>query len=678
MGVLEEILLLATSACVSGTSGDDKDTEVDETDTVDTEVVDTDPTDDAPTETWVEVPELEPDENGVYQLAFGPTEIVLDDRRFCLRTYNGMVPAPTIRVPAGTDRKIRIDLENQFEQYDYRLIAGKEGATEAHCNDFNLTNLHFHGGHIQPEVSTLDPDDLCTGEGCATEDGGYHGDAVLIHVEALERAQYRWDLDEDDTHHSGTQWYHPHIHGSTAVQVTNGSAGAFIVEGAIDAIPEMAAARERLMFFSQIPIDSEHVDPLEDDEVCNGSTVSVNNFLGITEYMHTLINGVKVPRLVTPPGQIERWRFVHGGNPDELGLSLHASTDDCTTWAPLPAMDMVQYAHDGITMPQFFTTDTSWMSPGYRVDVLLAMPDEDTTLCLVERRVRDVDGTAVAIVQVDTRAGAPTSTTMPAEADVVAEAIPITFTAKMDGVSQEISCENTAARPYDQRVVLLVPETDSLDDEALSEDLFSEACDPAEHPHSNTGSGDPSPIPGDQAICQCPSPNINCRKFDARRSFGYRADRVMTVDTSEKWELTAYDGHPFHIHINPFLVCPTDSNKEPPFAHWRDTYWVQFEDTPRQILTNFKTFHGKFVLHCHKLNHEDEGMMELVEICAEGDEDCLCLDHDAAGECISMNGCMDDDLQCQFAALATESYPLPPPPTPEICGDGDPPTPPVP
>lgn len=629
-------------------------------------------------ETWREATELAPGSDGVYRLELAPSEVEIDGRRFCLRTFNGVLPGPTIRVPAGQDRKVRVDLMNAFATDDWRYIAGKEGSTDAHCNNFNLTNLHLHGSHIRPDYSERTPEDLCTGDGCGP-DGRYHGDNVLIHVEPGEIAKYRWDLDEDGVHHEGTQWYHPHIHGTTAIQVTNGSAGAFIIEGPLDQIPEIAAAKERVMVMNQVPIDSELAKPLKDGETCSASTLSVNNFLSITEYMPTLINGVRVPRLVTPPGQVERWRFIHAGNPDELGLKLHKALDaNCEKWDPLARIDHIQIARDGITLPQFFQTDTLWMSPGYRADMLVKMPETSETLCLVERRVRDLEGTAIAVIHVDERAGTPTSTTLPSESAIAATAPSTTIRGALGGVVQDVTCENTANRPSDQRVVLLVPETDSLDDDPIDKDLFAFACDPDTSGHHTPTGSDEDPnvlLPGDQSICQCPSPNINCRNFDDRRRFGYRNDRVMTADTVEQWEVTAFDGHPFHIHINPFLVCPTNSNKEPPFAHWRDTYWVQLEDGPRKILTHFKTFTGRFVLHCHKLNHEDEGMMEVIEICEPGDLDCLCVEDDGTSCTIPADGCLEEDKQCQFAKVATESYPAPPPPTPEICGPGTPPGP---
>lgn len=34
----------------------------------------------------------------------------------------------------------------------------------------------------------------------------------------------------------------------------------------------------------------------------------------------------------------------------------------------------------------------------------------------------------------------------------------------------------------------------------------------------------------------------------------------------------------------------------------------------KQLYTKYEDFTGKFVLHCHLLDHEDFGMMEVVEV----------------------------------------------------------------
>jgi len=600
-------------------------------------------------------PELAPNGDGVRELHYGPSAVEIGGKRYCLRAYNGMTNGPTIRVPKGTDRKIRVKLTNDFTKSDFREIASMMGHGAKSCHDFNLTNLHGHGLHVQPNYATNDPLDPCKGDGCASN-GRYYGDHVLHEVEPGQSAQYRWDLDEDGVHHEGTNWYHPHIHGSTAIQVMDGAAGALIIEGDVDEVPGIAKAKERVMMMTQVPIDHEHTVPLQEGEPCTEDNLSVTDFLAVETLRPTLINGKLKPRIVTPPNQVERWRMVYGGSPDEMGMKLHVAKDAlCSDFDKTP-IEMTQIARDGITLPQFYKSDTIWVSPGYRVDVMVKMPAQQQTLCLVGRRVNDLLGSVIAIIDVNESAGEPTEVNMPNEAEVVAHAPPTTWTGVVDGQTTQVSCDSV--KTVHQKVVLLVP-TPGETPPDLNGDVTLTSCDPSQHTHE---------VDPDAPPCICPAPNISCRRFDDRRAWGYRSDRVMTVGTSERWQINAFDGHPFHIHINPFLVCPNDSNKEPNFAHWRDTMWVQVEDGPRDVLMNFRKYTGQFVMHCHKLNHEDEGMMELVEICDPNDQTCLCMGTDQNGKCISQAGCLADDLQCQFAKTAADAYPAPPPPNPALCG----------
>ena len=74
--------------------------------------------------------------------------------------------------------------------------------------------------------------------------------------------------------------------------------------------------------------------------------------------------------------------------------------------------------------------------------------------------------------------------------------------------------------------------------------------------------------------------------------------------------------HPFHIHVNPLEVFSIkDPNGNETLTHplWRDTIILRGGWTVR-FRTNYKRFKGKFVQHCHILDHEDQGMMESVEI----------------------------------------------------------------
>jgi FtsP/CotA-like multicopper oxidase with cupredoxin domain len=73
--------------------------------------------------------------------------------------------------------------------------------------------------------------------------------------------------------------------------------------------------------------------------------------------------------------------------------------------------------------------------------------------------------------------------------------------------------------------------------------------------------------------------------------------------------------HVFHIHVNPFQVTRQDPQGKNEVV-WKDTVLVPPGPTIN-IFTRYLDYIGKFVMHCHILDHEDLGMMELVEVVGE-------------------------------------------------------------
>lgn len=99
------------------------------------------------------------------------------------------------------------------------------------------------------------------------------------------------------------------------------------------------------------------------------------------------------------------------------------------------------------------------------------------------------------------------------------------------------------------------------------------------------------------------------------RAFGHhRVDTQVQVGTVEDWIITNKAGmdHPFHLHTNPFQVVSRNGQPEPLRA-WKDVVNVRAYETVR-IRIPFRDFRGKTVYHCHILDHEDQGMMGIVEI----------------------------------------------------------------
>lgn len=682
-------------------------------------------------ETFHNPPVLTPDANGIYQLELGPTEFTLDGKRQCGRAYNGLYPGPTIDIAAndGAPRQVRVDLRNRFTKSDVRdLSTGTCTCTDAgtgmscdptagggahahgggsctcttedgvmcHLFDFNVTNLHFHGGHVRPDFAPgggcVEADGLrcrsCSGDRDGADRECFLADDVLTRVRPGEGVRHRWDLDEDGVHHEGLDWYHPHIHGTTGIQVASGATGALIVRGPADALPGLANARERVIL---VMTPSVAFPELPADQPCDEDHLTVNDAatLGDTSAKQlTLINGQHKPRMVMAPGQIERWRILETSYLDEIYLALfHGLDSNCEridyARGPVP---LTQIARDGLIMPRP-PGDADWpfappyffMSPGYRIESVLdgsQLADGDT-LCLVSARFLQTDETGVtdgatgimeppthetildrltngdvaAVINVTASAGAPTETHLPDFAAVAARAPSLMLqNGTVDALEK---CNEVKA----------ITDPAQIQQAAVLWAVF----------YQNEGYDN----------CGCHDHNINCRNFETTDRTRYPYDRVLIKNALDHWRLTSgFDGHPFHIHINPYLVCPLpaagadDRNTkgrlfEPPFAHWRDTYLMNLDRTA-DLLTEYRSFTGDFVFHCHKLNHEDHGMMEVLHVCDPQVEACDTL---CDGRPCGWRTCAEGDTGCQREVAAADCF-LDPSRCPEAllrcatCGDG--------
>jgi FtsP/CotA-like multicopper oxidase with cupredoxin domain len=106
---------------------------------------------------------------------------------------------------------------------------------------------------------------------------------------------------------------------------------------------------------------------------------------------------------------------------------------------------------------------------------------------------------------------------------------------------------------------------------------------------------------------------INGMAFDPER-----IDTVAKVGTVEEWEIVNGGGmmmdfdHPFHIHTNAFQVVKENSQSAR-FQAWRDVVNVPMGGSVR-IRIPFRDFSGRTVYHCHILDHEDLGMMAVIEM----------------------------------------------------------------
>jgi FtsP/CotA-like multicopper oxidase with cupredoxin domain len=96
-----------------------------------------------------------------------------------------------------------------------------------------------------------------------------------------------------------------------------------------------------------------------------------------------------------------------------------------------------------------------------------------------------------------------------------------------------------------------------------------------------------------------------------------RIDAKPVQDQYEIWEFKAGGGweHPVHVHLSNFFILSRDG-KPPPLLErgWKDAVVVGGDRGNAEILIKFSGFTGKYVFHCHTVEHEDARMMANFEV----------------------------------------------------------------
>jgi FtsP/CotA-like multicopper oxidase with cupredoxin domain len=499
----------------------------------------------APTTDWSEPPILEGEGNTNtvnveldVRYAWNSIWINGQEQRLWLRSYNGGLVGPTIRVKAGDT--LNVLLRNNLPKETDALGMGEmkmDGTCAAPTHGFNVTNLHTHGLHISPSGTS---------------------DNVYIEVPpGGGRQPYTFKILPNGNpegakparQYAGTFWYHAHQHGATAMQLASGMAGALLVLGDVDEVPEIKAARQRLFLFQQIAYDKEgkveSFDDLGDNWAANGK--------------RTLINGQLKPLLRMRQGEVERWRFIDSGLFTDLPVVI-ASTGP-------GAFSMYRIALDGITRPRPEPVSEIDLAPGYRADVLVQAPRVKGRFLLYKKKslLFSPKGTSSGPAADDPQVLAE----IEVGDDACTEAcrLPERLPAPVDMLPDIKKEELTRKDPI--RVAF-----------RLKDGFFT----------------------------------INDSCFDADKVKPEFAKKLGDV---EEWEISNFtrSPHPFHIHVNAFQML--DARGQP--AEWRDTILVPPAVNPTtpgvvRFRTRYERFDGKFVLHCHILPHEDEGMMMAVTI----------------------------------------------------------------
>lgn len=248
-----------------------------------------------------------------------------------LRSYNGNPCGNTLDFKAGDT--VRLKLVNNLPFEPFSDVCVVEPGQENTPRSFNATNMHVHGLHVSPKSPA---------------------DNILLTVNTGEDYQYEYNIPPN--HPPGTYFYHAHVHGSTAIQVASGMAGCIIVRGDLDEIPEIKAAKERVLM-----IQTQRFD---DDGRCESFSILNNED-------KTFINGQEKPTIRIKKGEVQRWRIVNASH--MMPFDLRIESFRYTT-----SMPMTLLCRDGNPLPQTKEIEHLQMVAGNRADVLVKGFDPGT------------------------------------------------------------------------------------------------------------------------------------------------------------------------------------------------------------------------------------------------------------------------------------------------------------
>ena len=86
--------------------------------------------------------------------------------------------------------------------------------------------------------------------------------------------------------------------------------------------------------------------------------------------------------------------------------------------------------------------------------------------------------------------------------------------------------------------------------------------------------------------------------------------------SAEIWVLQGSTGwhHPVHIHLEEGRILSRNGKVPPPHERGRKDVFELAPDEEVKVFLRFRDFVGKYVMHCHNINHEDHAMMLRFDV----------------------------------------------------------------
>jgi len=447
------------------------------------------------------------------------------------RVLNGSIPGPTIVVNAGDT--LNIFYTNEMEE--------QKGIPIGALNTYRYmdeTNLHFHGGHVSGDLPSDD-----------------------IRMKIPPGSSFQYTTKFPSSHMPGTHWIHPHVHGSSALHVSNGAALALIVKDPPNYLPTVIEeANDILMLFQDFDLQrTQNIANEMGDTKFSYGPGSSSNF---SKFKATLVNGQFKPYIKTMTNEWMRWRVIYAGhNTQPLNLKIMANNKKCK---------MILLSKDGIYIQDFPRPISIAPIPtGGRADLMVSCIKAGTY------KVHVFDEDALTI--------------------------------QVSGISKSQTKDLPTWTPnYPSYLNNLLDRNATAD--CTCNTIFEECTSVKEN-----------------------DPFLGCVNDVP---FSYK-EYVHSIEIGKIIHRNINpDRHSYHQHVYPFQFIRYTQEYQPlipQYVHeyfkvgdWHDVIqmWglqgnVEIRFHPREHL-------GLLMIHCHRLTHEDRGMMSWEWLYDNGDGTCQC------------------------------------------------------
>ncbi len=511
-------------------------------------------------------------QNGVLSVQFSYQTVMDSANRnlFCFMTPSGM-ENPTLYVNPGDTLNITITNNTPFQ-------AGTMAINPPNCGDNKMTpssvNIHYHGTNTSPT--------------CGSDE------VIKTTINPTQTFQYSIAFPSNEP--PGLYWYHPHVHGLAENAVLGGAAGAIVVQGIQNVQPKVSGLTSRVLVIrdqlrsqnltvAESAAGTPNGVPFRDLTVNNIPQNTTTDGNGNTNYTPAVLQ-------MEADDDPEFWRISNSSSDSILDLQLQYDGNPQTV--QLVAIDGVAVnSQDGGGPGQLIPVTDFRLPPASRVEFIIQPPS---------RRVQ--------LAQLVTL-------NIPANTNGVGDDDPNRpiFTIQQRHDSSVTAAKAGKATP-DSRVPKFTAFT-------TAQQRFAGIL--------------AAPIAAYHTVFFDENGTTNqffmAVQGQPEMTFNGNAPPAITSQqgTVEQWTVENHtlENHEFHFHQIHFMVQSQNNFETNGFTQVKadNTQFLDMIEVPAwdgnagdpfPSVTLLMDFRGPdvgiFVFHCHILNHEDLGMMNIIQV----------------------------------------------------------------